>query len=57
MLHIRGKFKPMAGQVNLDALVKREDLFKITGDDSGLSEIPENKIFRIVSVYLVSEIV
>jgi len=47
MLHIRGKFKPMAGQVNLDALVKREDLFKITGDDSGLSEIPENKIFRI----------
>lgn len=37
----------MAGQVNLDALIKREDLFKMTDDDSGFSEIPENKIFRI----------
>ena len=47
MIHIRGKKSPMAGQVNLDALIKREDLFKIIGDDSGLSEIPDTKIFRI----------
>src|SRR5436853_6993678 len=47
MIHIRGKIPPMSAQVNLDALIKREDLFKVSDDDAGLSEIPENKTFRI----------
>ena len=37
----------MPAQVNLDALIKREDLFKLSDDDSIVSENPENKTFRI----------
>lgn len=47
MIHIRGKLPPMSAQVNLDALIKREDLFKLSDDDSIVSENPENKTFRI----------
>lgn len=37
----------MAGQVNLDALIKREDLFKLDDDGSGLNAASDNKILRI----------
>jgi hypothetical protein len=45
--HLRlTKCKNMS-QVNLDALIKREDLFKVSDDDSGFNEIPDNKVYRI----------
>ncbi|GAC1382917.1 MAG: hypothetical protein NVSMB45_09610 [Ginsengibacter sp.] len=46
MISILHKTKPMS-QVNLDALIKREDLFKVSDDDSGFNEIPDNKVYRI----------
>lgn len=47
MLHIRGKLPPMSAEVNLDALIKREDLFKMSDDESGLNEMSDTKVLRI----------
>ncbi len=45
--HIGKNFKTMAGKVNLDALIKREDLFKLNEDTSGASEANDNKVYRL----------
>ena len=36
-------------QVNLDALIKRDDLFKVGDDDNDSQEIPDYKELRIDS--------
>ena len=36
MLHLTYKIHLMAGQVNLDALIKREDLFKLSDEEAML---------------------
>lgn len=41
------KIRLMAGHVNLDALIKREDLFKLSSEESGLNESTENKVYRL----------
>lgn len=46
MYYFSANLKPMSQLVNLDALIKREDLFK-TIDDTGLQESPDYKELRI----------
>jgi hypothetical protein len=48
MLHIRGKIPPMSAQVNLDALIKREDLFK-EGTETDNTDKPDYEVLRIDS--------
>lgn len=45
--HLRVTKHTNMSQVNLDALIKREDLFKMSDEDSGLTEISDNKTFRL----------